>query len=66
MDILTRKFLGNTIMFWILFILLGPIGLYLVFMKHDSKGLYLLILMCGLTVLFDRIIFKRIKSKRDK
>ena len=64
MNFLSKKFLGNTVMFWLLFVLLGPIGLYLVFIKHDSKGFYFLVLMCGLMILFDRILFKRIKSKR--
>jgi len=59
MDFLARRFFGNTITFWILFVLLGPIGFYLVFMKHDSKGFYFLFLMCGLSILFEWIIFKK-------
>ncbi|MGE7023067.1 hypothetical protein [Solibacillus cecembensis] len=61
MSFLSKKFLGNTLIFWILFILLGPIGFYLVFMEHDSKGFYFLILMCGLMILFESVIFKKYK-----
>lgn len=59
MDFLAKRFFGNTIIFWILFVLLGTIGFYLVFMKHDSKGFYFLFLLCGLSILFEWIIFKK-------
>ncbi|MBD8036674.1 MULTISPECIES: hypothetical protein [Solibacillus] len=61
MEFLAKKILGNTIIFWILFLTLGLTGFYLVFMKSDLKGFYLLFLMVGLSILFEKVLFKKDK-----
>lgn len=59
MNFLAKKILGNTVIVWIIILTLAPIGSYIIFMKHDSRGFYLLILMILLIFLFENIIFKK-------
>ncbi len=61
MNFLSRRILGNTLIFWILFIVFGSTGFYLVFMKQDPKGFYFLFLMVGLSILFEKVLFKKDK-----
>ena len=61
MEFLAKKILGNTLIFWILFLTFGLTGFYLVFMKSDMRGFYLLFLMVGLSILFEKVLFKKNK-----
>lgn len=62
MNYLSKKFLGNSIIVWIIIILLCPIGMYTVIIKHNAQGFYLLILMAVLIFIFEDIIFKKRKK----
>lgn len=63
MNFLSKKFLGNSIIVWIIIILLYPIGLYYIFIKHTAQGFYFLVLATGLIFLFENVIFKKKKDK---
>mgnify|MGYP006802415481 CR=1 FL=1 len=66
MNFLSRRILGNTLIFWILFIVFGSTGFYLVFMKQDPKGFYLLFLMVGLSILFEKVLFKKSRASSNE
>lgn len=66
MNLLSKKFLGNSIIIWIIILLLCPIGTYIVIIKHDAKGFYFLILMSVLMFIFENIIFKKMDKKNIK
>ncbi|MFJ8262953.1 hypothetical protein ACIQ4I_13515 [Rummeliibacillus sp. NPDC094406] len=66
MNFLSKKFLGNSIIVWIIISLLYPIGLYYIIMKHNAQGFYFLLLGTGLSFLFENVIFKKKEKEKNK
>lgn len=62
MNLLSKKFLGNSMFEWLIFILVFPIGVYIIFIKHSPLGFIFFIAGVVFIVLFEAAV-KRKKAK---
>ena len=65
LNLLSKKFLGNSMFEWLIFILVFPIGVYIIFIKHSPLGFIFLVAGTTLIVLFEAAVKRKKSQKQD-
>lgn len=65
LNLLSKKLLGNSMFEWLIFILVFPIGVYIIFIKHSPLGFIFLVAGTTLIVLFEAAVKRKKSQKQD-